>query len=220
MGATQLIRIHTILAAALVVLAALSACQTRPKGTVVIRADNDRLIRAKALAEEAQSAQKAGKTDQAIDLYRKSLEQSQELFAVWNNLGMLLMEKGENMDAAEMFKAAADLAPTDERPYYNVGLIYDRAQYPAKALEFYEKALARNPKSLPALRGAIKAGKVLTLSDEPALERCRTGLLIEKDPAWLRLFQSEQFRIEAAQDSSPRLDIGRPRDRRQPEGGM
>ncbi|MFN0134062.1 MAG: tetratricopeptide repeat protein [Phycisphaerales bacterium] len=187
--------------------AALTGCQHRQKGTVIIRADNDRLNRAIALAQEAQDAQKAGKNDRAIDLYRKSLEQSQELFGVWNNLGMLLMKKGENMEAAEMFKAAADLAPSDPRPYYNIGLIYQGRQYPVKALEFYEKALARDPRYLPALRGAIRVGQIRVLTDEPALERIRTGLLIETDPTWIRLFQTELFRIEAAQDSTP--SIGR-----------
>jgi tetratricopeptide (TPR) repeat protein len=106
------------------------------------------------------------------------------------------MEKENYSDAAEMFKSAADLAPEDPRPFYNIGLIYQKAVYDEKALEYFLKSLERDPKYLPSLRGAIVSGKRLDISDEPSLSRVRTALLIETDPQWRRIFQAEQFRIE------------------------
>jgi len=185
--------------------AALPGCKGRGDGTAVIHDDSAlRLSEARRLAGQAQQEQKAGHTDKAITLYQKSLEQSRDLFFVWNNLGLLLMEKENYSDAAEMFKSAADLAPEDPRPFYNIGLIYQRAVYDEKALEYFLKSLDRDPKYLPALRGAIVSTKRLDYADEPGLTRVRTALLIETDPQWRKIFQTEQLRIEGTMSRAKR----------------
>src|SRR5579862_3815184 len=62
--------------------------------TAIIKDDsNVRLAEARKFAGQAQQEAKAGHTDKAIALYQKSLDQSRDLFFVWNNLGLLLMEK-------------------------------------------------------------------------------------------------------------------------------
>lgn len=175
---------------------ALSGCKHSGGPTIVADDSNIRTTEARKLAGQAQQEYKAGRVDKAIGLYQKSLEQSRDLFFVWNNLGLLLMEKENYSDAAEMFKSAADLAPEDPRPFYNIGLIYQKAVYDEKALEYFTKSLERDPKYLPALRGAIISGKRLDVSDEPALNRVRTALLIETNPQWRKIFQTEQLRIE------------------------
>jgi tetratricopeptide (TPR) repeat protein len=177
---------------------ALAGCRTKSREVVINPGEVARLGEARELALRAQREQKAGHTDKAIDLYRQSLDQSRDLFFVWNNLGILLMEKQNYADAAEMFKSAADLAPTDPRPFFNIGLIYQRAVYDEQALEYFVKSLDRDPRYLPSLRGAIVSAKRLDITDEDALKRVRTALLLESDTKWRRIFETEALRIEGS----------------------
>ena len=174
----------------------LPGCRSSGHTTIVPIDDGARVTEARKLAAQAQREYKDGHIDKAVALYQKSLDQSRDLFFVWNNLGLLLMEQENYTEAAELFKSAADLAPADPRPFYNIGLIYQKAVYDEKALDYFLKSLDRDPKYLPSLRGAIISGKRLDISDEPSLTRVRTALLIETDPQWRRIFQTEQFRIE------------------------
>ncbi len=178
-------------------MGALPGCGSHRGGTVVISDDSDqRLSKAMELARRAQDAQKAGRDEEAIALYRQSLDQSRTLASVWNNLGLLLMKRGDRMDAADMFRAAADVSPTDPKPYLNVALAYDEAGWSERALEYYIKSLERDPRYIDALRGAAQSARLLQMADEACLERVRSALLLETDPKWRAFFQREQLRIE------------------------
>jgi tetratricopeptide (TPR) repeat protein len=178
--------------------ALLTGCNKDTKSSTITIVDDSQVRNdeAKQLAAQAQREVKAGNTDKAIELYQKSLERSHDLFYVWNDLGVLLMERENYGDAAEMFKSAAALAPGDPRPYYNLGLIYQNAIYDEKALEYYVMSLERDGKYLPSIRGAIVSAKRLDIADEAALQRVRAGLLNETDPAWRKIMQTEALRIE------------------------
>src|SRR5690242_12536712 len=91
---------------------ALAGCKSGSPGTKTVTIVDDsgvRLQEAKELAAQAQREVKAGNTDKGVELYQKSLERSHDLFYVWNDLGVLLMERENYGDAAEMFKSAAEL---------------------------------------------------------------------------------------------------------------
>jgi tetratricopeptide (TPR) repeat protein len=165
-------------------------------GVVVNNTDAAGMQSALQLAAEAETAWKAGKDDRAIELYQQSLAQSQDLAFVWLNLGTLLMKKDNFLDAAEAFKSAADLSPNDARPFYNLGVVYQKTHWEQTALEYYIKALERQQNYLPALRGAVGTGQMLVVVDEEALKRARALLMIETDPAWRRVAETEQLRIE------------------------
>lgn len=185
-----------VLLVCMIAAAAAGGCRSSPKVTVVKDAGPAQRAKAMDLALEAQRAHNAGQHERALRLYQESLGFSQDLFMVWNNLGILLMEKGNLMNAAEMFKSAADLQPSDPRPYYNIGLIYQRAGYDEPALEYYVRSLERDPRYLPSLRGAVTVGKHLDISDEPAQSRVRSALLLETDPKWREIFERESLRIK------------------------
>jgi tetratricopeptide (TPR) repeat protein len=167
-----------------------------PTAVVVDNSNAPNMQKALQLAQEAEAAWKAGRDDRAIELYQQSLNQSQDLAFVWLNLGTLLMKKDNFLDAAEAFKSAADLSPTDARPFYNLGVVYQKTHWEPTALEYFIKALERQPNYLPALRGAVGTGQMLVLVDEDALKRARALLMIEADPVWRRLAETEQLRIE------------------------
>lgn len=183
----------------------LAGC-ARPAPSNVVIQDNGlaELQEAERLSQEAFKAQKAGKSEQAIQLYQESLNHAQELYGVWNNLGLLLLEKGDRMQAVTMFNRAAELAPDKAEPYYNAGWVYmDNAQ-PEKALDYFKKALARQPRYLESLRGSARVGRILAVADEEALERMKTAIMIEKDPAWRRIFEEEKYRIDGALQTAGR----------------
>jgi tetratricopeptide (TPR) repeat protein len=155
-----------------------------------------RIQEATRLAAEAQKAQNAGQTERAIELYRQSISVSGDLAAAWNNLGVLLMGRNENMDAVAAFKRAAELSPTDPRPMENIGLVYSSLGWEQKALEYYLAALDRDPRSRQALRGAVSSSKLLALADEAALTRARTAMMVDTDPDWRHIYEMEQTRID------------------------
>lgn len=188
-------------AAALLVLpAGCGSAGARGGTTTIPDTSAARMAEAQRLAAQGQEAHRAGQTDRAIELYRRSLGHSPELAPVWNSLGLLYMEKDQYLDALEMFQAAADLMPghAGAAPLYNTGLLYYRRGHHRKALEFFEESLRRDGRYLEALRGAVMVGKGLDLADEPALARVRTAMMVERDPRWRRMAFAEQVRIETA----------------------
>lgn len=182
-----------------------AGCNRSGPSTVIVK-DNGpaEFQEAVRLAEEGERARKAGKSDRAIQLFQESLSHSEDLYLVWNNLGLLLLERGDRMQAVTMFNRAADIDPLRAEPYFNAGLVYmDNAQ-PERALEYFRKSLARQPRYLDALRGVARVGRILALADEEALEWMKSAMLLEKDPAWRRIFEEEKYRIDGALKSEGR----------------
>jgi tetratricopeptide (TPR) repeat protein len=188
-------RVWTVLA-----VCALAAGGCNKQGKTVVIPDDSAVRRADAerLAFEAYRADQQGDSKKAVELYQQSLNRSRDLYFVWHNLGLLLMEQDNYAEAAEMFKTAAELQPSEPGAFYNIGLMYQKRDYDERAMEYFIKSLARDRRYLPSLRGAVISGKRLDVTDEAALERVRTALMTESDPEWLRIFQTEQLRIEGS----------------------
>jgi tetratricopeptide (TPR) repeat protein len=173
----------------------LTACKApapaAPPGANIL--ENQR--RAAELAMRAEKALQAGQWKQAADLNREAVRLEPFLGGAWANLGVALMYLGEKLEAKQCLLRAAEVSPNDPRPYENLGLLELESGWPEEALHFYELSLERQPYHLPSLRGAIQAAKSLNRSTEEGLDRIRRALLVEKDPAWLRLFESERSRV-------------------------
>lgn len=162
------------------------------------RKSSENLARARQLAEQAQRAERDGRTDEAIDLYRQAVAAYHDFPAAWNNLGYLLMNTGDALGAASAFRVAADLSPTDPRPVYNLGELWKQRGYLDEAARYYTQALERDENDLRTLRQAIYVDRHLRLrSDEVVARRIRRALLLETDPRWRDFFEREKIRIEA-----------------------
>jgi len=146
--------------------------------------------------DQAQTAAKKGKNDEAIGFYQQALRLSTSLDGAWNNLGVLLLDRKSYQDAIFAFGRAADLNPGDPRPMTNIGIAYSRAGHAEKALRAFEDALVRDPNWIDALRGAAKSAKLLRIADEKSLDRIMHALLIEPDDEWRMFFERERFRIQ------------------------
>jgi tetratricopeptide (TPR) repeat protein len=173
----------------------LCGCAGRHKAVSDVQAGNTNRADALVLVGQAQRAEASGHMDEAIALYEQAVETWGSLAGAWNELGLLRMEKGNYLEAADAMRIAAELAPNDPKPLENLGLVYHRAGYDQKALKYYEQALERNPNRIEALRGIVRVANRLHLADESILAHVNHALLLESDPTWRQVFERERVRI-------------------------
>lgn len=182
------------LCALLACLLCVGACSGPRRASNVPDVQRDQR-QAAELAVRAEKALGERQWRQAVELNREAVRLDPFLGGAWSNLGVALMHLGERLEARQCFLRAAEVSPSDPRPYENLGLLHLENGWPEEALRFYELSLERQPNHLPSLRGAVQAAKSLSSSTEEGLQRIRRALLIEKDPGWRRLFESEQTRV-------------------------
>ncbi|MGP1345520.1 MAG: tetratricopeptide repeat protein [Phycisphaerales bacterium] len=70
-----------------------------------------------------------------------------------NNLGIILLERGELYDAAREFEWARRLMPGHPDPRVNLAITLERAGKTDEALSAYASALDASPEYLPAIQG-------------------------------------------------------------------
>jgi len=155
---------------------------------------------ARSLAQQAQREAIAGHTEEAIELYRQALQTWNRVETAWNNLGKLLQEQGNFAAAAEAFQVAADQSPGDPRPVENLGVLWAQRGYHDEALTQFDEALRRDPRSIVALRGAVRSAHMLQLADEDTLEHIKKALMLETDPTWLKYLERQRYRVEQELD--------------------
>lgn len=188
----------SVSAAVLLAAATITGCTSQPKPqTAEVALPQYDTQTATRLAAEALQAQRAGRLDDAIELYQKAINAHPELSGIWTNLGVALMAKNDFTTAAEAFKRAADLSPTDSRPLINLGVAYLDRGWADESLNWFGRALERDPNNIDALRGAIVAAQRSGREDEKTLERIKTLQLIETDPKWNQELGFRRARLEA-----------------------
>lgn len=138
-----------------------------------------------------------GKTNEALGEYRKALELNDKLYAAWNNMGQLLMELGNYPDAVAAYQIASGIEPTDPRPEYNIGLVYQRLGWGQDSHEHFKLAIDRDPNYLPALHGIIRSADMLGLGDPEILAYIRNAQLRETDEQWKTYLSSQFYRVQA-----------------------
>ncbi len=149
----------------------------------------------------AEALEAKGDDAGAILEYRAALETKNTMFAAWNNMGHLLMKKGDYADAVSAFQVASRLQPTDPRPEYNIGLAYQRVGWAQDSIVHFELALDREDSYLPALRGIVRSAEMVGQSDQQTLDYIRTALLRETNEQWQTYFQRQRYRVESQLDT-------------------
>lgn len=183
----------------LVMVAALAACSDNSKtATKRDPAELDTQYQIKQAQNLAVQASKAKDPEKAIELYQKSVQAYAQLPAVWNNLGVLLMEASRRQEADQAFATASELATADPRPLFNRGLLRFDAKRPDEARTFFTQSLARDPNYLPALRGAIESDITLRRIDEETLELLNRAMFLEQDERWRDRMELQRARVESA----------------------
>jgi Tfp pilus assembly protein PilF len=178
-----------------VAAATLSGCGPR---VITIDPGNTsaQIARAAELADDAQRAERQDNKDRAIRLYQEAIAAYNDFHPAWNNMGVLLMEKGIYAQAAEAFKRAGELAPLDPRPMTNLGLIYLRRGYDKQAAEYFTQALSRDDGYLPALREAVRLDVQTDRITDVSSARVDKALLLETDQRWMDQLRRYKIQIE------------------------
>ncbi len=141
------------------------------------------------------------KPDEALAEYRIALELDNKLFAAWNNMGQLLMAEGNNQQAMNAYQIASGLEPTDPRPEYNIGIIYQKLGWAKDSYEHFEMAIARDANYLPALHGVIRSAEMLGIGDAKILNYIRNAQLRETDDQWREYLSTQHYRVQALIDN-------------------
>lgn len=184
-------------AAALSMCAALPGCRSYREPLPVPSAAQDAIDRGKAMemVRAAQRLESKGYDDEAELKYLEAVRTYRETPAAWNNMGRLLMKRGDNGKAAEAFTIAAEVSPRDPLPYYNLGALWDTLGYLEDAGRWYEESLKRDENFQPALRRAILVDQLLNRGTEVTARRIQRAILQETDPWWKDRLQRERARL-------------------------
>jgi tetratricopeptide (TPR) repeat protein len=179
---------------------ALGACTSTPKNIETpdppaAPSAVDRIARARSLADEANRAQSAGHIDEAIRLNQQAIVEYADFAAAWNNLGVLYMDRDQNLEAANAFQRAGELSPNDPRFPYNIGVIWWRLGYGEDAAKQFNAALDRDPNYLPALKYSIQWDIRRGQPTEDTAERLRRALLAEHDTTTREWLQRQQLLV-------------------------
>lgn len=186
----------TITLAAVLASAALITVGGCKSAEVVSDDPQVRLMKAHEIAQDAQELQRKGKTDEAIALYTKSAQTSRAYAPAWYNLGVLLMEQGKSMEAAEALTVAAESDLTDPRPHTALGLLAQKLVHYDEAAKYYSQALERSDRYLPALRKSIEVDQLRDRYDDTTLQRVRKALYLETDPQWKDFLMRQKLKAE------------------------
>lgn len=111
-----------------------------------------------------------------------------------NNLGVILLGRGQLYEAANEFEWARKLMPGHPDPRINLALVFEQAGRVDDALASYRSAAEVHPGHLPAIQGLARL-QVRVRSDDPGLD----GLLEEialrsDDPVWRLWAERERIR--------------------------
>lgn len=190
---------------AIFIAGALPACDSSPrlKQREALNEANEAITRIARQREEARAlagqAERVSEEDpaRAIELYQQShrLDDSQQL--AWNNLGTLLLDRGNYADAVNAFGRASQLVPGDPRPEYNIGIAYQRNGWGEDAFRHFGNAIERDPSHMPSMRGYIRAAEMTGRADNTLLAMIKNATMRETDPEWRDYLMRQRYRVEA-----------------------
>ena len=179
---------------ALAMVLSLSACTTT--SPQVIDSPASQLNEANELAKQAQAKDREGKLDEAISIYQQAVRVAPTYAPGWHNMGVLLMRRGNNLDAATAFQVAAENDLTDPRPYTAMGMLAQELLHYDEAAKYYTKALERSDRYLPALRKSIEVDQLRDKYDDTTLQRIRRAVYLETDPQWKTYLLNQKIKAE------------------------
>lgn len=94
--------------------------------------------------------------DKALQLLREAVEADLFHGPAHNNIGVLLLERGQLYEAAEEFDWARRLMPGHPDPRINLGISLERGGRVDDALEAYASALEVYPEHLPSMQALVR----------------------------------------------------------------
>lgn len=93
---------------------------------------------------------KAGRVEDAIHQYARSIAINAYHSRAYNNMASALSDKGDMEKAVEMYLKAIALNPKDPEPYYSMGVLCAKQGRHEKAIMYYQEAIRLNPEDQDA----------------------------------------------------------------------
>jgi len=88
---------------------------------------------------------KDGMLDEAINAYKKAIEQFPNFAEAYNNIGIALKEQGKLKEALEAYSKTLNIKPNYAEAYNNIGVALNAQGKREEAIEAYNKATAIKP---------------------------------------------------------------------------
>lgn len=136
--------------------------------------------------------------DSAEQLFRDALAQDLYHGPAHNNLGVLLLERGELYEAASEFEWARRLMPGHPDPRMNLALTLERAGRTDDAIAQYRRALEVHPGHRPTVQALTRLEVRAGRATDETLDRLRV-LSLEGENARWRMWAQEQLALRSEQ---------------------
>ena len=149
----------------------------------------------------------------AIEAAQGSVRNAPDDANVWGHLGDVYLSHGWEIPAIPCYRQASQLAPNEFRWYYLLGRL-NKQHYPKESVEYLTRALALDPKYVPAHLYLASALRILGRLDEARHHLERAKQLQPDNPfseLWLGEIALSRQQIEAARthlESALRLNPG------------
>jgi len=179
---------------------------------------------AEALFQLAYCYSLQGRTADAIDMYRQTLEAYPKLLPARINLGLLLLESNQPAEAAAEFARALEINPDHARAHHYLAAALEQTGKQDEAVEHYRRAAALDPsfveprralldlllqkEDLPGASALLEELRRLQ-PDDPALRRLRADLLLRQEKRADALAAYEDYLATKPDDAETRLRVGR-----------
>lgn len=184
---------------AAVLLVTLGACRTLPSTSAYappgeaarnpLRAHQLTLEAADLVTSDAERAERLLREALGCDLFHGPTH---------NNLGVILLGRGQLYEAANEFEWARKLMPGHPDPRINLALVFEQAGRVDDALASYRSAAEVHPGHLPAIQGLARL-QVRVRSDDPGLDGLLDEIVLRSDdPTWRTWAERERIRRRSA----------------------
>ena len=120
----------------------------------------------------------------AEQLLRESLEHDRFHAGAQNNLGVLLLQRGDLAQAATAFDQAATLMPSNPVPRLNLGVVYERAGRLDDAHQAFKAAVEVAPDHFESVQALTRLDVALLRIDLATTDRLAAIALRGTTPAW------------------------------------
>jgi len=130
------------------------------------------VIDAQDIYARAQRFQKAGRSREARNLYRKAIRLDPDNVRALNNIGVTFLQERNFINARKSFENAMRLQPDYVDPYYNLACLYAIQGNTKRGFDYLRKAVslnssvrqwARNDRDLRKLRSLPEFEKILKI---------------------------------------------------------
>jgi hypothetical protein len=129
--------------------------------------------RARKLADQAWEAADAGNLDLAEKIIRRAVAAQPDNPVLWNDLGLVLGLRQKDIEAADAFRAAINLAPTFADPYDHLAALRVRQGYIDEAVALQTEAVKHAPQNA-VYAERLEAYRVL-VKPPPSAEEAATA---------------------------------------------